>query len=289
VLAHEFSGVVEELGAGVSGYSVGQRVSVAPNIGCGACDRCISGNSHHCKGLAALGIHLDGGFAEYARIPADAVRMGNAVPIGRGVSFEAAAVNEAFSCVYSAFERYRVNPGDTVVIVGAGAIGLMHAKLAKIAGASTIILNDLSEERLRECSAIEPGVVAVRENLLEMVSEATGGEMADVVITACSAAAAQKEAFKLAGLDGRVNFFGGLAKGNEMVELDTNLIHYRQLSVTGTTRASLRQYRQTLKLISAGIVDIEPLITHRWSLSDIHTAVSNAASAIGLKQAVVFG
>jgi L-iditol 2-dehydrogenase len=288
VLAHEFAGVIAELGAGVSGYSVGQRVSVAPNIGCGACNSCVSGKAHHCKALTALGIHLEGGLAEYARIPAAAVRLGNVAPIGGGVSFEAAAASEAFSCVYNAFERYGVNPGDAVVVIGAGAIGLMHAKLARMAGASKIFLSDLSEGRLQECAAIEPATIAVRERLFERVAEETGGGMADVVIAACGAATAQQEALRLAGLDGRVSFFGGLANGRELVELDTNLIHYKQLSVTGTTRASLRQYRCALKLMAAGLVDIEPLITHRFRLSEIHAAVSNAENAVGLKQAIVF-
>ncbi|MDR3121322.1 MAG: alcohol dehydrogenase catalytic domain-containing protein, partial [Clostridiales bacterium] len=176
-LAHEFSGVVERVGAGPVRFRAGQRVCVAPNIGCGVCDRCVAGMSHHCAELRALGVHMDGGFAEFVRIPADAVRLGNVVALDgapddtpgsaldgasvdtRGgaprVSFEAAAANEAFSCVYNAFLRYRVHPGETVVIIGAGAIGLMHAKLAKMAGAAKIILNDLSADRLRECAAIE--------------------------------------------------------------------------------------------------------------------------------------
>jgi len=288
VLAHEFSGVIEKLGANVQGYKVGQRVCVAPNIGCGVCDYCVSGKSHHCKDLTALGIHMDGGFAEYVRIPAAAVRLGNVTPIDVSVSFEAAAANEAFSCVYNAFERYQVNPGDTVVIIGAGAIGLMHAKLAKMAGASKIIMNDLSADRLKECAAIEPSIIAVREGFLARVREETNGAMADVVITACSAAGAQKGAFEFAGLDGRVNFFGGLPKGKEWVELDTNLIHYKQLSVTGTTRASHKHYRQTLKFIGTGIVDMDPLITHRFPLSEIQKAFDNAANAVGLKQVILF-
>lgn len=288
VLAHEFAGVIERLGPRAAGYRAGQRVSVAPNIGCGVCDSCVSGKSHHCKELTALGVQLDGGFAEYVRIPAAAVRLGNVTPIDDRVSFEAAAANEAFACVYNAFERYRVNPGDTVVIIGAGAIGLMHAKLAKMAGASRIILNDLSADRLRECAAIEPAVLTVRENLLERVTEETDGAMANVVITACSSAAAQKGAFALAGLDGRVNFFGGLPQGKELVELDTNLIHYKQLSVTGTTRASHQHYRQTLRFIASGVVEMDPLITHRYPLSDIRTAFDNAANAVGLKHVIVF-
>jgi len=288
ILCHEFAGTIEEIGARVEGYHVGQRVAVAPNIGCGICDLCVSGKSQHCSKLVALGIHLDGGFAEYVKIPATAIRLGNVTPLADNVSYEAAAQNEAFSCVYCAFERYDVNPGETIVIIGAGAIGLMHAKLAKMAGAAKIIMSDLSEERLGEITAIEPSIIAVKDNLQARVMEETNGAGADVVITACSAAAAQQAAFDLAGLDGRVNFFGGLPKGKSAVELDTNIIHYKQLAVTGTTRSSHDHYRKTLHFIATGLVDVDQLVTHRFPLKDIEAAFANADKTIGLRQTIVF-
>ncbi len=288
VLCHEFSGIIEKIGARVKSYKLGQRVSVAPNIGCGVCDRCTEGNSHHCKELTALGVHADGGFAEFVKIPEQAVRLGNVTLINDNVSYEAAAANEAFSCVFNAYERYQVHAGETVVIIGAGAIGLMHAKLAKMSGAAKIILNDLSQARLDECVKAEPSIIAVKDNLLDRVLKETNGAGAHVVITACSAAAAQQASFALAGLDGRVNFFGGLPKGKENVELDTNIIHYKQLSITGTTRASHRHYRETLRFIETGLVNIDPLITHKFPLQDIQKAFDNAAGAVGLKQVITF-
>ncbi|MCL2828608.1 MAG: alcohol dehydrogenase catalytic domain-containing protein [Oscillospiraceae bacterium] len=288
VLCHEFAGVIEKVGARVIEYHVGQRVAVAPNIGCGVCDLCTAGKSHHCKQLTAIGVHMDGGFAEFVRIPAKAVQLGNVTPLADNVSFEAAAGNEAFSCVYNAFERYGVNPGETVVIIGAGAIGLMHAELAKMAGAAKVILNDLSDARLAECAALDPSLITVKDNLLERVMEETDGNGADVVITACSAAPAQRASFALAGLDGRVNFFGGLPKGKEHVELDTNIIHYKQLSVTGTTRASHCHYRKTLHFIATGLVDVDPLVSHKFPIQEIEKAFENAANTVGLKQAIVF-
>jgi L-iditol 2-dehydrogenase len=286
-LCHEFAGVIEKTGKNVEGLSEGQRVSVAPNIGCGVCDRCVSGNSHHCKSLTALGVQMDGGFAEFVRIPEPAVRHGNVTPLPDSVSFAAAAANEAFACVYNAFERYEVFPGDVVVIIGAGAIGLMHAKLALMAGASKVLLNDLSRPRLEECAAIEPRIITVADGLADRVAKETDGG-ADVVITACSVAVVQQSAFSLAGLNGRVNFFGGLPKGKENVALDTNQIHYKQLTVTGTTRSTHAHYRSTLDFIAKGLIDMDPLITHTFPLRDVQKAFDNAAGAVGLKQAIVF-
>jgi len=287
VLCHEFAGVIEQVGENVSGYSKGERVAVAPNIGCGICDYCVSGNSHHCTKLKALGVHSDGGFAEFVRIPAEAIRLGNVTPIDNNISYLAAASNEALSCAYNAFERYGVNPGETVVIIGAGAIGLMHAKLALMSGAAKVILNDLSEERLQECAKLEPNVITIKDNLEARVMELTNGKGAEVVITACSAAAAQKIAFNLAALDGRVNFFGGLPKGNSCVDLDTNIIHYKQLIVTGTTRASHNHYRTALRFIATNLIDIDQLVTHTYSLRDTAKAIENGMNAVGLRHAII--
>jgi L-iditol 2-dehydrogenase len=244
--------------------------------------------SHHCAGIRGLGVHIDGGFAQFALIPAEAVRMGNLAAIAPGVSFEAAAANEALSCVYNAYERYSASPGDTVVIVGAGAIGLMHARLARLSGAAKIIMSDLSADRLKLCSKIEPSLITVEKDLRQAISDETGGEGAQVVITACSSAAAQREALEYAALDGRVNFFGGLPKGRENVSLDTNLIHYKQLHITGTTRSSHAHYRKTLRMLTEGLFDLDSLITDRFALENIDKAFDNAQKTIGLKQVITF-
>jgi L-iditol 2-dehydrogenase len=208
-------------------------------------------------------------------------------PLADDVSFEAGAANEAFACTYNSFERYGVNPGDVVLIVGAGAIGMMHAKLALMAGASKVLLNDLSEDRLRECKAIDPRIITVSGNPKEAVDRDTNGKGANVVITACSVPAVQEAAFDYAGLNGRVNFFGGLPSGRD-VTLDTNQIHYKQLQVSGTTRSSHDHYRKTLDFIAKGIIDIDPLVTGRYPIEDVQKAFDNAAAQKGLKQAVVF-
>jgi len=286
-LCHEFAGIIEKTGENVTGYEPGQRVSVAPNIGCGICDFCIAGNSHHCKKLIALGIHMDGGFAEFVRIPAGAIVHGNVTPLAASVSFEAAAANEAFACVYNAFERYRVEPGDAVVIIGAGAIGMMHAKLAFMAGAACVILNDLSEERLDLCKAIDPRIVTAANDLGSSVERETDGKGANVVITACSVRSVQEDAFNYAALDGRVNFFGGLPSGQN-AELDTNQIHYKQLIVSGTTRSNLEQYRKALDFVAKGIIDLDSLVTDSYPLEEVLTAFENAAAQKGLKHVIVF-
>lgn len=288
ILGHEFSGIIEKAGSRVKGYEAGQRVTVAPNMGCGICDDCVSGNSHLCRDYFALGIHLDGGFAEYMRVPAAAVTRGNVTVLADNVSYGEAAVNEALSCVCNGFERCDIRPGDTVVVIGAGPIGIMHAMMAKMAGAGRIYISDLSAERLSVCKKLDSSFITVEKDITGAVMEGTGGKGADVCITACPAPSAQAEALGLCAMNARVNFFGGIPAGKQPVPLDTNLIHYRQLIVSGTARASLTQFRKTLKYISTGVLDVKPLITRTFPLSRFNEAVELAAAADGLKNVIEF-
>ncbi len=287
VAGHEIAGIIEEAGSKVSEYQVGQRVGVAPNYGCGVCDICISGNTQMCKQSEALGVSVDGGFAEFMRVPAAAVRQGNITPIGDSVSFEEAALAEPLSCVYNAYEKIGIYPGDHVLVIGAGPIGLMHAKVAMMAGAAAVYINDISEERLALAKKLIPEVVTIGVgNLQADLADLTSGRLADVVITAASVSAIQEMAFSLAGMNGRIMFFGGLPKGRSVVQLDTNEIHYKQLTVAGTTRQNLRQYRDCLRLIESGRLKVSDLITAEANLDTIGKVIADVAAGIGLKSVI---
>lgn len=287
VLGHEFSGVIERIGNHVEGYKIGQRVAVAPNMGCGICAACISGNSHLCADYKAIGIHFNGAFAEYVVIPARAVRSGCIFPIADNVSFEEAAINEALSCVCNGFERCDIHPGDNVVVIGAGPIGIMHAMLAKMAGAGRVYISDLSESRLEICKQIDPSFITVKDNLAEVISKDTNGFGADVCITACPAPAAQQTALEICGFNARINFFGGIPADKQPISINTNLIHYKQLIVSGTCRASLTQYGKVLNFITTGILDVKPLIARTIPLKNIQEGIDFAAAADGLKNVIV--
>ena len=286
ILGHEVAGVIEKAGAGVSGYQAGQRVAVAPNMGCGICDSCVRGDGHLCPEYKALGISLDGGFAEYCVIPEAAVRCGNVAVLDDAVSFEEAAVNEPLSCVCNGFERADIRPGDSVLVFGAGPIGMMHAALARMAGAGRVFVSDVLAPRLEAVKALYPDVVTLQDHVGEEIARQTGGRGCDVVITACPVPAVQVQALELAAVNGRVIFFGGVPAGREPVPLDTNLIHYKQLIVSGTTRASLAQDRKTLGYITAGVLDVRPLITARLPLAEILRGLEMARKGEGLKTVV---
>lgn len=286
---HEVAGIIEETGSGVDGYEKGMPVAVAPNFGCGVCDTCVSGNTQMCFHSSALGVTIDGAFAEYVRIPEPAVRQGNVVVLPEGTSFAAAALAEPLSCVCNSFKRCHTGPGDTVLVIGAGPVGLMHARVHRLAGASRIIMNDINEARLSLCKSLEPGITTVRTaTIREQISELTGGRGVTACITACPAPEAQQLALELVAVNGTVIFFGGLPHDREVVPINTNLIHYRQLNVTGTTRQSLSQYRKVLKLLAERRIIVDDLVTSRYDLDAVEAAYRYVMEGSGLKAEVVF-
>lgn len=288
ILGHEIAGVIAKVGKGVSSYKKGQRVTIAPNFGCGVCDRCVSGRSHLCPDYQALGIQMDGGFAEYVKVPAMAVSAGNVTLIPENVNFKEAAVNEPLSCAFNGSERCNIKPGDVVVIIGAGPIGTMHAMLAKMAGAGKVIVSDLSAERLAVTKKVDPSFITTTEKIEDFVAKITNGKGADVCITACPAPAAQKSAMEICGLDGRINFFGGIPASKEPIDINTNLVHYKQLIISGTTRSSLAQFRKTLNFIEKGILPVKNIVTHTYKIDDWETAITNAKNAVGMKHVITF-
>jgi L-iditol 2-dehydrogenase len=258
-------------------------------MGCGVCDQCVSGNTQLCADYRAFGINIDGGFAEHLLVPAAAVRQGNLSEMPAGVDFAAAAVVEPLSCVYNAFQRCAIGPGDTVLVMGSGPIGLMHARLAKMGGAAKVFMNDINAERLAWCAGLEKAVIPVESpGLAERLREETHGRGVDVVITANPAPESQVAALELAALNGRVMFFGGLPEGKNKVPLDTNLVHYKQITISGTTRQSLAQYRKTLALVGAGLVSLEGIVSRTWPIAETRAAFEEVLKGRGLKQVVTF-
>ncbi|MBT9165396.1 MAG: Sorbitol dehydrogenase [Chloroflexi bacterium] len=288
VLGHEIAGDVISMGPEVEGFSPGMRVAIAPNFGCGRCRMCIRGDEHLCSQYRALGIDLPGGFAEKVRIPAPAVSRGNVVGIPEGVSYEEAALNEPLSCCLNGQEACGIRAGHSVAIIGAGTIGLMHMMLAQAVGAGPVLVADVLDERVSLAGerGADVAMNSAETDIVEAVMDLTGGIGMDAVIVACPSPEAQKGALRLAATGGYINFFGGLPRGSPGVTLDTNEIHYRQLVVTGSTRASKRQYRTTLHLIATGKVNVGDLVTSVVDLDDIELAMTDAAAGRGLKTVV---
>jgi len=281
ILGHELAGEIVETGDGVIGLAPGMHVGVAPNVGCGICRECVTGWTNLCQDYQAFGISLDGAFAEYMLITAQAIRQGNVMVIPPDTSYPAAALAEPLSCCLNGQEAVRVGPDDIVVIVGAGPIGIMHLLLAKLRGARRVVVSEVSQPRLLQ--AIQAGAQSVvnpqEQRLREVVLEISEGRGADVVVVAAGSAEAQAESLELAGRRGRIVFFGGLRKDQPMAHVNANLIHYGQLLVTGTTGSSVRQYRSALQMITDGRIDARALIGDVLPLEKVHEGFRRTESA----------
>ena len=142
VLGHEYSGEVVEVGEGVTGFAVGDHVTVDPNIYCGHCAYCQNGKKQLCPSMEAIGVTRDGGFAQYSRIPAS-----QAFKLEPTVPWEAAAMAEPLACCLHGIDLAGIQVGDKVCVVGGGAIGLLMVQLAKLSGASQIVLSEPNEKR----------------------------------------------------------------------------------------------------------------------------------------------
>ena len=264
VLGHEFVGTI------VEGPYQGQRVGLVPNWGCGACDACIRGMANLCPDFSAFGIDSDGAHTEYVRIPAVAIAQGNVIPLPEGVPVEEAALAEPLSCCLNGQQAARLAPGETVVIFGAGPMGLLHVALAAACGAARIVVRDPAPERLEK--ARELGATGTELNGL-----------ADVAITAAPVKAVAEEALALLKPFGRLCLFAGLPKDQPLIQIDANAIHYKNLSVTGTTGGCAAHYRAALNLIASRRVDVRPIVSHVFPIAKVAEAYAVALSGKCLK------
>ncbi len=280
---HELVGDIAAVGANVTGLAVGQRVFVAPNMGCGHCRQCITGNNNLCASYNAFGITIDGAFAQYMRIPAAALLQGNLLPLEPGVDPAAAAMVEPFACVLRGQNAVNVSVGDVVVVVGAGPIGIMHLLLARLRGASSVIVSEMVAERREQALRFGADMAVPPDDLRDAVQQATHGEGADVILVAAPAHKAQEDAVHIAAIGGRINFFGGLPKERSTINLDSNIVHYKELIVTGTTACSTGDCRQAAAIVNSGRLDLSPLISARYPLKDAVQAFAAAEDRRSLK------
>jgi L-iditol 2-dehydrogenase len=286
VPGHEMVGTIVELGTGVKHhYALGERVFVAPNVGCGRCPECERGQNNLCANYDAIGITLNGAFAEFMRVPVPFLEQGNLIPFDEPLDGAAVALAEPFACVLHGQEALSIRPKDVVLIMGAGPIGIMHVLAARAAGVEKILVTEQSAERLRMAkSAGADRVINFREErLADVVEQETRGRGADVIIVAAGVRQAMEETPRLAAIGGRINLFAGLPSNDSGVALDANLIHYKELIVTGTTACSTDDCRHSMELIRSRKVDLGPLVSKRYRLEEAREALAAAGGGHVLK------
>ena len=287
VIGHEIAGVVAETGSSETGFDRGDRVCIAPVIPCHACSACLEGRENACRRRQAIGYEFNGGFAEYVLVPEVAVRFGHAVRIPATVSFEEAALAEPLACCINGYRKAGIALGDSVLIVGAGPIGLMQAQLARAGGAKQIIVSEPHPYRREQ--ALRNGAHTVvdpnAETLSDVVPDMTEGRGVDAVILAIGIPGVINDLLRVVRVGGRVNLFAGFA-GTGECSIEANLIHYNEITVNGTTAATRHDYLTAVSLISSGRVDLKGLVTHRFGLEAFQSAYELQRSGDALKIAI---
>lgn len=285
VLGHEFAGTIERVGSRVTGFHVGMRVGVVPNIGCGRCEMCARGLMNMCPRYSAFGIDRDGSHAEFVNIPEAAIAQGNVVVLPDAVSMIEAALIEPLSCVANGMRVVRLRAGETVLLYGAGPMGLLNLMFALVLGAAQVYVVDPNSARLEVANRLGASAVLNPEHasVVDWIRDLTHGRGVDVVIVAAGVGRLQAEAVQVLAPFGRVCLFAGLANGHAPVPLDTNAIHYKNLVVTGMTGGAISDYRTSLKLIESGRFDIKKIISHVLTLRELEHAYKLAMGGTGTK------
>lgn len=287
IIGHEIAGEIAELGSQVTGWSVGDRVQVIAAVPCGHCRECRRGRMTVCLNQTSVGYQYEGGFAEYLIVPEQVMRVDGLNRIPDGLGFAEASVAEPLACVLNGQRLARIGEADDlVVVVGAGPIGCLHVRLARARGARRVALVDLQPNRLRlSADRVRPDAVidASTTDPIDEILKLTDGVGADAVITAAASGTAQEQALRMTARGGRISFFGGLPKDKPTITCDSNLVHYRELTIVGANGSSPTDNRRALELIASGAVPVTDLITHRLPLDDVHRALDIVARGTGIK------
>ena len=280
VLGHEYSGEVVEVGEGVTGFAVGDHVTVDPNIYCGHCAYCQNGKKQLCPSMEAIGVTRDGGFAQYSLIPAS-----QAFKLEPTVPWEAAAMAEPLACCLHGIDLAGIQVGDKVCVVGGGAIGLLMVQLAKLSGASQIVLSEPNEKRrqvglqLGANAALDP----TRPDSQEAFAQVLGGG-ANVVIECVGNVSAVKSAFQFAGKGATVLLFS-VPKVDATFDLPLFDVYKKELTIKGSF-VNPDTHARDVALINSGKVDFGPIITHRFPLDQLPEAIAMQMSDASIKVVV---
>ena len=285
-LGHEFGGIIEATGTTVTGFSVGDRVTGDPNIACGRCPQCTAGRVNLCRNLQAIGIHRDGGFADYVLVP-----QKQAFLLPAGLDPMHGAFCEPLACCLHGIDIAGIKAGASVIVLGGGVIGLLTVQLAKLAGATTVILStrQASRRRLAEdlgaTASVDPTAADIIDQIAGPDGLVPGG--VDVVIECAGVAETVQQSFRLAKAGGTVVILGVMPQGAK-VEIEPFDILFRELRVLGSFINPF-VHRRAADLVASGAIEIDKLISRKVSLDEAARVVSHPPAPGEVKVLVVPG
>lgn len=281
VLGHEFAGVVAKVGEEVTSFKPGDHVAMDPNMYCGQCVPCRVGKKQECEHLFALGVNVNGGFAEYAVCPET-----QCFKVREDISFDEAAMAEPLACVIHGIDQAQIRPGQVVLVIGGGTIGLMMVQMARICGASTVILSE--PVKMRRKIGMEVGADAtidpIHEDVPQKIWEICGRKGADVVIECVGKPFAVEQAFKAAGFAATILLFS-VPGVDATVPLPLFDVYKKELKIVGSM-INPDTHQRAVDLINSGRLQLKKLITHTYDLEHMDEAIHMQMSAESIKVVV---
>ena len=284
VMGHEFTGIIDVVGENVKGYNLGERIVMATSVSCGSCYYCKKGSNNLCSDLKPMGFSYNGGMAEYIIIPEDAIKNGHVIKVPNSVKAEHAALAEPLSCAVNSIENCNVEEGDTVVVSGAGPMGILNLCVAKEYGAKKTILSEISQNRLEQAGQFCDRLVnPAKEDLAQVAKDETGDVGADVVIVAAPAAAPQEQALDVVRKRGTVCLFASLPAGKSMLNIDSRKIHYGEIRVVGSSDSTPKQVKKAVELLQSKSFPADKIASHILKFEEILKAFELMISGEALR------
>jgi alcohol dehydrogenase len=261
---HELGVEVIAVGDGVANVAPGDRCSVEPYINCQQCYSCRRGLTNCCENHQTLGVHCDGGMRARFAVPARKLHL------SRTLNFEQLALVETLAIGCHAIDRGNPLPGEQVLVIGAGPIGLSAIEFARVAGATTIVI-DTNEARLEFCETtmgVAHTIVAKGDGSeLSALKAITGGQLADVVVDATGSSQSMSNALGYCAFGGRLVYVG--ITQQELSFLHAPIMHRRELSILASRNALSRDFSRIIGLIESGRINTQPWITHHARFDDM--------------------
>jgi len=287
VLGHEPAGIVAEVGEKVEDFHEGERVFVHHHVACLTCHYCIHKDYTMCKQFTKTHI-IPGGFTEYFKVPAPNLKI-DTFKIPDDISFEEATLIEPVACCIRALRKCRIEPGDTVAIIGAGPSGIIHTILTKHLGASQVLVSDFVDYRLdaAEKAGADFAINSKTENFEKRVKMETDGRGADLVVVTAPNIKAYMEALKVCRKGGTISVFAPTSP-DEKIEMSPNMLFFNEIKIVPSYSTSHVETRMALQLIRKKIIDAKKLITHRFPLEEADKAFRTAKESKECLKIVIF-
>jgi L-iditol 2-dehydrogenase len=285
ILGHEIAGTIVENKSSLPCFESSMRVQISPGIVCTYCNYCRSGMTNHCKGIKIIGFSMDGGFSEYIAIPYKGIQSNIINLIPEELTFEEATFAEPLACCINAQKKIGLKTGDSVLIIGAGPIGCLQAMLSLYNGASKVLIADHLPDRLMEARQTNADrfINTHKESIEEVILNETDCKGVDHIILACSEESEIDRFLKILNPGGTICLFSGLQKEKSKVNIDANILHYKEIKILGSYGNTALQNKKAIELIDSGKIRVKWLINNVLPLSEILSGIEIVKNRIGLK------